>query len=136
MKFFGSRSDCYQKICSAYGDYLRINGKLLEASLMYEKAGDFQQAIASARNSLAWRKCLSLSKKKGCSEEEIFDFGSKLVIGLQENSRYDDAVQLLKMCRPTDFPAIVNAALKGKLYKEALFQAALSDASVVGKWKS
>lgn len=71
MSCYKDNIECYRTICKNYGDFLRTNGKLTEASLIYEKAGDYQQAVASARNILDWRRCITLSRAKGSSDDDI-----------------------------------------------------------------
>ncbi|XP_052863197.1 elongator complex protein 1 [Anopheles cruzii] len=53
----------YRTVCEHYGDHLRKAGKQAEASLMYERAHNFQQAIASARHALDWRRCARLTAR-------------------------------------------------------------------------
>ncbi|CAO1410487.1 unnamed protein product [Diamesa hyperborea] len=47
--------------------------KLMDASLMYERGGEYQQAMMSARNILDWQRCIVLAKKSGMSQEDIKD---------------------------------------------------------------
>lgn len=63
LKFYASQSECYAKICLAFGDYLRANGKLENASFMYERGGNLNQALMSAKHVLDWQRVLCLAKK-------------------------------------------------------------------------
>ena len=72
--FNGKDEKCHMKICVLYGDHLRIKGKFMDASLMYERGGDFQQALSCARNSLDWQKCIILQGKLGATFEEIGEY--------------------------------------------------------------
>lgn len=71
LRLFSGKESQYKKIAQSYGDYLRVKQKLGEASLMYEKAGDLNQAILSSKHILDWRRCLSLAKRNGSSDEDI-----------------------------------------------------------------
>lgn len=71
LRLFSGKDSQYKKIAQSYGDYLRVKQKLGEASLMYEKAGDLNQAILSSKHILDWRRCLSLAKRNGSSDEDI-----------------------------------------------------------------
>lgn len=75
MKSFDGKCEkCHMKICVLYGDHLRMKGKFLDASLMYERGGDFQQALSCARTSLDWQKCIALQGKLGATFEEIGEY--------------------------------------------------------------
>lgn len=71
LPLYKSHKDCYEKIAFKYAEHLRTQGNVRDAVLMYERAGDFQQAILSAKHTLDWQKCLVLSMRMGSSEETI-----------------------------------------------------------------
>lgn len=70
LRLFEPRHECYNDVVLQYGDYLRSKGAFLEATLMYERAGDFKQALLSAKHTLDWRKCMRLATKCEHSREE------------------------------------------------------------------
>lgn len=71
MRLYEGQTECYRKITQAYAEILRSTGKPRDACLMYERCGDLQQAILSAKHILDWEKCLTLAKKSGLPKEEV-----------------------------------------------------------------
>lgn len=63
--------ECYKRVVYAFAEHLREKGKFRDASLMYERSGDYAQAIRSARHILDWQKCISLAHAMGQSTDEI-----------------------------------------------------------------
>lgn len=124
---FSGHQKCYKRICVLYGDYLRVKGKLLDASLMYERGGEYQQALAGARNILDWQRCLVLAKKCGSSEEEMKSLAMKLVSSLEDVGHYKEAAYLLKRFNPDDFRNLVKTLTKGHFYSEAIVEVALCE---------
>lgn len=62
---------CYKAVVHAFAGHLREKGKFRDASLMYERSGDIQQAILSARHILDWQKCVTLARSMGQTDDEI-----------------------------------------------------------------
>lgn len=71
LRIFDKSHECYRDIVLHYADYLRSKGIFYDACLMYERGGDFKQALLTAKHTLDWRKCLLLAKKCSYSDEEI-----------------------------------------------------------------
>lgn len=71
LRIFDKSHECYPDIVLHYADHLRSKGVFYDACLMYERGGDFKQALLTAKHTLDWRKCLLLAKKCSYSEEEI-----------------------------------------------------------------
>lgn len=71
MRLYEDQGECYRKMALAYAENLRTKGKVRDACLMYERCGDFQQAILSAKHILDWEKCLMLTKKLDWSKEDV-----------------------------------------------------------------
>ncbi|CAO1437698.1 unnamed protein product [Diamesa serratosioi] len=126
LQWFQSNPKCYKKMCFLYGDYLRIKGKLMDASLMYERGGEYQQAMMSARNILDWQRCLVLAKKSGSSQEDIKDLAGKLIVSLKDTGKYKEAAELVKKFYPEDVEQLLDTLAKGKLYSDALFEVEMS----------
>lgn len=127
-EFQGKNHEFYERICSLYGDDFRMKGKLLEASLMYERARNYQQAISSARNALDWQRCVGLSRKSGMNQKEIRESlrNLKLVGVLQESGRFQEAVDLLRIIEPENSQVVIEALLKGKFFSKAVVEANLA----------
>lgn len=70
MRLYDDRT-CYKAVVHAFAGHLREKGKFRDASLMYERSGDIQQAILSARHILDWQKCVTLARSMGQTDDEI-----------------------------------------------------------------
>lgn len=70
LRLFKSSDECYNDVVIQYADYLRSKQVFYEATLMYERGGDFNQALLSAKHTLDWKKCLRLATKCSYSKEE------------------------------------------------------------------
>ncbi|XP_062534614.1 elongator complex protein 1-like [Armigeres subalbatus] len=130
MAAYKSNDKYYRKICSCYGDHLRQNNKQVDASLIYEKAGDFQQAIAAARNAADWRRCLNLAITAGYSDDELRRLVQSLIPALQEGGEYEAASRLAKDYLK-DHRIAVEILLKDHLFDKALLEAYLCDRTLV-----
>lgn len=120
----------YRKVCSRFGDHLRQSNKHVDASMIYEKAGDYQQAISSARNAADWERCLKLAKTAGYEDEELRRLVQSLIPALQETGQYVAASRLAQ--DHLKEPRIaVDILLRDHLFGEALLEAHLSDRSLV-----
>lgn len=71
MRLYEGQNECYRKMTQAYAEVLRSTGKARDACLMYERCGDLQQAILSAKHILDWEKCLTLAKRLGLPKEDV-----------------------------------------------------------------
>ena len=71
LRLFKRGDECYNDVVLQFADHLRSEGKLSDACLMYERGGDYKQAILSAKHVLDWQKCIVLAKKCSHSEEEL-----------------------------------------------------------------
>lgn len=71
LRLLSKNDECYEEIVLLYADHLREKRHFGDACLMYERAGDWKQAILQAKNALDWRKCLTLAKKLNYDETEL-----------------------------------------------------------------
>lgn len=72
MRLYGEgHPECYRKMAHAYAEVLRSTGKSRDACLMYERCGDYQQAMLSAKHILDWEKCLTLAKKSNLPKDDL-----------------------------------------------------------------
>lgn len=126
MEAFEGNHKCYQKICVLFADHLRIKGKLLDASLLYERGGEHQQALAGARNILDWQRCIVLARKCQFSDGEMKDLAAKLSIALRDSGRFAEASELVRRFLPEDLPALVDVLVKGRLYSQAILEVTMS----------
>ncbi|KAG5673316.1 hypothetical protein PVAND_003376 [Polypedilum vanderplanki] len=126
LNAFINHSKCYQKVCSLFGDYLRMKGKLLDASLMYERGHDYQQALSSARNILDWKRCLILARKSNYGETELNDLAEKLILSLNELGRYLEASELIRKFKPNDKKSLIETLMNAREYSQVLFEIAIS----------
>lgn len=71
LRLFKPSHECYNDIVIQYADHLRSKQVFHEATLMYERGGDYKQALLSAKHTLNWKKCLRLAVKLEYSKEDI-----------------------------------------------------------------
>lgn len=70
LRLFKPDDECYNDVVIQYADHLRARRKFFESTLMYERGGDFKQALLSAKHTLDWRKCQRLAIKCAHSADE------------------------------------------------------------------
>lgn len=126
MEAFTGNDQCYRRICVLFGDHLRVKGKLSDASLLYERGGEYQQALAGARNIVDWQRCIVLAKKCEFSDAEMKDLSSKLSNALKDSGRYKEASELIKRFQPGETFALVDILVQGRLYSEAILEVTLA----------
>lgn len=74
LRLFKKGHECYKEVVTQYADHLRSKGHIFDACLMYERAGDYKQALLSAKHILEWRKCVELATKLDYTNEQIEQF--------------------------------------------------------------
>uniref|UniRef100_A0A182SZU3 Uncharacterized protein n=1 Tax=Anopheles maculatus TaxID=74869 RepID=A0A182SZU3_9DIPT len=114
-----SNQDYYRRVCLLYGDFLRKGSKHADASLMYERAGDVQQAISSARHALDWCRVVRLSSVYAVPAEPIL---RSLVPALLEAGEYD-AAATIAYDQLKDARLAVDCLVKDHRYERALLLA-------------
>jgi elongator complex protein 1 len=124
MNAFVNHQKSYQTICKLFADYLRIKGKLLDASLMYERGADFQQALSSARNILDWKRCIMLAKLCNYDETQTKELALKLVQSLNDLSRFSESVDILR--RFKEDKMLIETMLDGRMYTDALLEVSMT----------
>ncbi|CAD7092849.1 unnamed protein product [Hermetia illucens] len=129
-RFENDDQECYKSIALSFADHLRTAGKIENASIMYERAGDLKQAITSAKHILDVDRCLMIAKQAGYDKEEMRNVALSLVPGLQANSRHGDAFNLLKEFGEK-FEEALNVLLEGRLYLRAIFEARMNDSELI-----
>uniref|UniRef100_A0A182K8J5 Elongator complex protein 1 n=1 Tax=Anopheles christyi TaxID=43041 RepID=A0A182K8J5_9DIPT len=115
-----TNQDHYRRVCAVYGDYLRKGSKHADASLMYERAGDLQQSISSARHALDWRRVVRLSSGSSMAVEAVL---RSLVPGLLEAGEYD-AAATIAYDHLKDARLAIECLVKDHRYERALLLAA------------
>lgn len=128
LKEYSELKNCYRKICFSFANYLRKKGELDEASIMYERAGDIQQAVQTAKSSLNWRRCLVL-----CDKSEVKSLSYSLTQALEGAGKYDEAFRIQKeFCG--DLKKAVQILLNGKLFIDAIFECKCGYLALLGKF--
>ncbi|KAH8359617.1 hypothetical protein KR093_007925 [Drosophila rubida] len=122
LHIYRNNADMQQRIHVAYADQLRANAQLEAASIMYERGGQLQQALLSAKHTLDWQRVINLAKRAGDSIEQV---ASSMVAPLQQQDRHLEAYELCKQFTTwTDVPPL-QILIDGHLYGRAIFEASL-----------
>ncbi|KAH8382396.1 hypothetical protein KR009_003318 [Drosophila setifemur] len=124
---YREHGEFHQRICVAYADHLRANAKLENASLMYERGGQLQQALLSAKHTLDWQRVLVLAKKLGEPLEQV---ALSLVGPLQQQGRHLEAYELVKD-HGGDREKQLEVLLDGHLFGKAIYEAGLQEANIL-----
>ncbi|XP_034486416.1 putative elongator complex protein 1 [Drosophila innubila] len=124
LVIYQAKTDIHQRICVAYADHLRANAQLETASIMYERGGQLQQALLSAKHTLDWQRVLNLAKRAGESLEQV---ASSLVTPLQQQDRHLEAYELLKQFTKWTGVPPLQVLIDGHLYGRAIYEARLLD---------
>lgn len=129
LKCYKGQEAFHRSICVAYADHLRANARLENASLMYERGGQLQQALLSAKHTLDWQRVLVLAKKLN---EPLDQVALSLVGPLQQQGRHLEAYELVKE-HGGDRQKQLEVLLEGHLYGRAIYEAGLQDESLIGE---
>ncbi|GAB0088746.1 Elongator complex protein 1 [Sergentomyia squamirostris] len=121
LLLFPPDSQEFREIAQAYAENLRFKGLLEEASLMYERAGNLEEAIQTAKNTVDYNRCLSLKKKSGASDEDLAKLASSLIPSMKENCMFWEAADLIKTYMKNS-SQVIETLLDGKLYMAALYE--------------
>ncbi|XP_061393693.1 elongator complex protein 1 [Musca vetustissima] len=119
LQAYENDPECYREICLAFADHLRANGKLENASILYERGGNLQQALLSAKHTLDWQRALLLARQ---GDQDVAQVAVSLVVPLQEHGRYDEAYHLSKTYGQ-NLKESLQCLTKGKLFLKAIFEA-------------
>lgn len=106
-----------------FGDHLRVQGKIYEASVMYERGNDLQQSFLCARKILDWRRCFLLALKLNYTHLEIQELASKLIQALKETGNFADISEISKKYSNT-FDDYLESLLDGNFFARAIFEVA------------
>ncbi|XP_001980535.3 putative elongator complex protein 1 [Drosophila erecta] len=129
LAIYRQHNEFQKTIYVAYADHLRASAKLDNASIMYERGGELQQALLSAKHTLDWQRVLVLAKKLG---EPLDQVAQSLVGPLQQHGRHMEAYELVKEhCQ--DRKRQLEVLLEGHLYSRAIYMAGLEDEDVLGE---
>lgn len=121
LDLLNRNDDKYKKIATMYGDYLRVKGgnrNLWEASVMYERGGDYKQALTSAKHILDLYRCEYLMKKLNYSTSEIEEFCNSMMPALHDGKCNDKIAHIL-IVHKKDYTGGLVHLLSGHLFKEA-----------------
>ncbi|XP_023035447.1 putative elongator complex protein 1 [Drosophila willistoni] len=127
LQCYRNQKEFHQQICVAYADHLRSQAKLENASLMYERGGQLQQALMSARHILDWQRVLVLAK---LLKESLPEVAMSMVGPLQQQSRHLEAYELVKDY-VQDRDKQMEVLLEGHLYGRAIFEARLQGGNIL-----
>uniref|UniRef100_A0A1A9WDF6 Elongator complex protein 1 n=1 Tax=Glossina brevipalpis TaxID=37001 RepID=A0A1A9WDF6_9MUSC len=119
LTLYKSNHECYKSICLAYADSLRAQGKLEDASIMYERGCNLAQALQSAKHVLDWQRVLLLARKL---KEDLAVVAKSLINPLEQQGKFEEAYKISKTyCN--DIKQSLEILVRGKLFLKAIFEA-------------
>ncbi|XP_023297838.2 putative elongator complex protein 1 [Lucilia cuprina] len=119
LRAYREDEDCYREICLAFADYLRGKGKFENASILYERGLNMQQALLSAKHVLDWQRVLMLAKK--IDPESVATVANSLISPLQEQGKHLEAFELAKKYS-NNFTSALECLFAGKLFLTAIYE--------------
>ncbi|XP_026847316.1 putative elongator complex protein 1 [Drosophila persimilis] len=128
LSSYKAHPEFHRRLCVAYADHLRASAKLENASLMYERGGELQQALLSARHTLDWQRVMVLAKALG--DQSLDQVALSLVGPLQQQGRHLEAAELVKE-HVQDKEKHLEVLLEGHLYGKAIYEAGLQGGNVL-----
>ena len=87
-------SDEYKQICHSYGEYLEAKKYYEEASIMYQKSGHLDKAVAQAQAGLCWQRAGHLARTAGWSTEQLVQLYRQLADQLEAAGRYQESAEV------------------------------------------
>ncbi|XP_065355006.1 elongator complex protein 1 [Calliphora vicina] len=124
LRAFQGDGECYRAICLAFADYLRAKGRFENASILYERGLNLQQALLSAKHVLDWQRALMLAKKIDPQTVDIV--ANSLISPLQEQGKHFEAFELAKKYS-NNFTASLDCLFAGKLFLRAIYEINLNE---------
>ena len=85
----------YREVCRAYARYLSSKKYHEEASLLYSRVGDIQEAVSEARLCLWWERAGQLAKTAGWSQDKLTSLYRDLATKLEAAGRGVEAGRVL-----------------------------------------
>jgi len=96
MHLFPPGSDNYKCICRSYGEYMESKKYYLESSLLYERAGLSDQAVALAEKAGAWQRAGHLAVSAGWRTERLRELWVGLAGRMEEMDRGVESATIWK----------------------------------------
>ena len=85
----------YRQVCRAYGGYLSSKRYHEEASLLYQRSGNLDEAVSEARLGLCWERAGQLARAAGWPQERLTELYLDLVTKLEAAGRPGEAATIL-----------------------------------------
>ena len=86
----------YREVCRAYGGYLSSKRYHEEASLLYQRSGDLEEAVREAVLGLCWERAGHLARVADWPQERLSQLYSDLVSKLESAGRPVEAATVLR----------------------------------------
>ena len=86
----------YREVCRAYGGYLSSKRYHEEASLLYQRSGDLEEAVREAVLGLCWERAGHLARVADWPQERLSQLYSDLVTKLESAGRPVEAATVLR----------------------------------------
>ena len=96
LELLGRDGEEYREVCRAYAKYLSSKRYHEEASLLYSRAGDLEEAVSEARQCLWWERAGQLARTGGWGQDKLTDLYRDLATKLEAAGRGVEAGRVLR----------------------------------------
>jgi len=94
LDLFPVASDNYKQVCQSYAAYLETKRYHEEASMLYERAGSLDLAVAQADLALTWQRAGYLARKAKWSADRLVELYRNMATKLETSGRGAEAALL------------------------------------------
>ncbi|CAH2087106.1 unnamed protein product [Euphydryas editha] len=117
LALFSAEEEIYKQISDDFGSYLKLKKQLIEAGIIYERAGSIDKAIECYKEALEWELALKLAQSK--PREEFKKLSWEIATTLKEEKRFKEALVILEQFSEESEDVIIFAIESGQ-YKTAM----------------
>ncbi|CAH2982016.1 unnamed protein product [Chilo suppressalis] len=117
LGLFSTDEEIYKVISNDFGVHLRLKKQYIEAGIVFERAGNYENAIECYKDALEWELAVKIAHKM-YSPEQFMEFCWELINTLKEEKRHQEALQILEQYYK-DIDKTISYAIECGQYKTA-----------------
>ncbi|XP_017891228.1 elongator complex protein 1 isoform X2 [Ceratina calcarata] len=119
LRLFDKESEQYKEVARIYGEFLQKKQHYLEAGIMFQRSGDFKEALNAYKLAGSWQDVITLSVKMDLSEAEKQLLYKNLVDRLKADKKYEEAAHV-SMNYLKDVEEAIVCLCSGKRWKDVV----------------